>query len=658
MFQVARFVFGFAILATIVVEAQAPRSSPPPPALPQTFFSGETPIRVVPVARGLSHPWSLAFLPSGEMLVTERDGRLRIIRNGVLDPTPVAGVPKVFARVLGGLLDVALHPSFAQNRVVYLSYSKAGENNLSTTALARGRFDGTVLTDVKEIFVANTWSKSNTNYGGRIAFDRAGFLYLTIGERQEQQRAQDTKDHGGKVIRLRDDGSVPPDNPFVGRAGYQPEIYSLGHRSPQGLAMNPATGALWENEHGPLGGDELNVLQAGKNYGWPLVTYGTDYDGTKISDATTRADLESPFVYWVPSIAISGLTFYTGDRFPLWKGNVFVGAMFAGRSRGTGHVQRIVINDAGRPINREPLLAELRQRIRDVRQGPDGLLYLLTDEDDGMVLRLEPGAQLAAPNASGVAMGHLHYRVRDVEANKKFWIALGGEVRSVRLQPDREIVTLKFNDVLVMLEQGDSSGGTEGSIVNHVAFRVPSLTQVEAAGLKVARLNGFPGVASTNTPEGERIELFENAATNLTFTQDAGFDDAAAKRHNRPLIVPIAFHHVHLYVPDGQVTAAKAWYAKVFGGVPGKRSNYDAVDLPGINLNFSAAPKPTVPTKGRMLDHIGLEVRGLAAFCKRLEAMGVTLDVPYQRGPEGLGTARLTDPWGTSIELTEGLGGI
>ena len=658
MFQVARFVFGFAILATIVVEAQAPRSSPPPPALPQTFFSGETPIRVVPVARGLSHPWSLAFLPSEEMLVTERDGRLRIIRNGVLDPTPVAGVPKVFARVLGGLLDVALHPSFAQNRVVYLSYSKAGENNLSTTALARGRFDGTVLTDVKEIFVANTWSKSNTNYGGRIAFDRAGFLYLTIGERQEQQRAQDTKDHGGKVIRLRDDGSVPPDNPFVGRAGYQPEIYSLGHRSPQGLAMNPATGALWENEHGPLGGDELNVLQAGKNYGWPLVTYGTDYDGTKISDATTRADLESPFVYWVPSIAISGLTFYTGDRFPLWKGNVFVGAMFAGRSRGTGHVQRIVINDAGRPINREPLLAELRQRIRDVRQGPDGLLYLLTDEDDGMVLRLEPGAQLAAPNASGVAMGHLHYRVRDVEANKKFWIALGGEVRSVRLQPDREIVTLKFNDVLVMLEQGDSSGGTEGSIVNHVAFRVPSLTQVEVAGLKVARLNGFPGVASTNTPEGERIELFENAATNLTFTQDAGFDDAAAKRHNRPLIVPIAFHHVHLYVPDGQVTAAKAWYAKVFGGVPGKRSNYDAVDLPGINLNFSAAPKPTVPTKGRMLDHIGLEVRGLAAFCKRLEAMGVTLDVPYQRGPEGLGTARLTDPWGTSIELTEGLGGI
>jgi aldose sugar dehydrogenase len=675
-FQVSRFQvswfafwFGFAVLAAEAVHGQAPRSSPPPPPLPQTFFSGDTPIRVVPVAKGLSHPWSIAFLPDGSMLVTEREGRLRIIRNGVLDPTPISGVPKVFARVLGGLLDVALHPAFAQNRLIYLAYSKAGDNNLSTTALARGRFDGTALTDVTEIFVANTWSKSNTNYGGRIAFDRAGLLYLTVGERQEQQRAQNGNDHGGKVVRLRDDGTVPPDNPFVGRSGYQPEIYTLGHRSPQGLAMNPVTGAIWENEHGPLGGDELNVLQPGKNYGWPLVTFGTDYDGTKISDETKRADLEAPFVYWVPSIAISGLTFYTGDRFPQWKGNVLVGAMFAGRSRGTGHVQRIVINEAGRPINREPLLTELHQRIRDVRQGPDGLIYLLTDEDEGMVLRLEPGAQLAPPNASGVAMGHLHYRVRDVEANKKFWIALGGEEVDDRglaqARPGAGLgqawarpQMLKFQDVIVVLEQGDSTGGTDGSVLNHVAFRVPSLTSVEAAGLKVARLQQFPGVASTMTPEGERIELFENAATNLTFAQDAGFDDPVAKRHNRPQTAPIAFHHVHLYVPDGQVAAAKAWYVRMFGGIPGKRSNYDAVDLPGINLNFSTAPKPTVATKGRMLDHIGFEVRGLAAFCKRLEAMGVTLDVPYTKGPEGLGTAQLTDPWGTSIELTEGLGGI
>jgi len=389
--QTFALVAGLILGAASFTSAQAPRSSPPAPQLPQTFFSSEQQIRVVPVATGLSHPWSLAFLPDGNILVTEREGRLRMVKNGQLDPAPIAGTPKVFARVLAGLLDVALHPQYAQNHVIYLSYSKSGENNLTTTALARGVFDGTSLTDVKDIFVANSWSKSNTNYGGRIAFDRAGLVYLTVGERQEQDRAQKPDDHGGKVLRLRDDGSVPPDNPFVGKQGYLPEIYSLGHRSPQGLAMNPATGAIWENEHGPLGGDELNVILPGKNYGWPLVTFGTDYDGTKIGEATWRADLESPFVYWVPSIAISGIAFYTGDRFPTWKGNVFVGAMFAGRTRGTGHLQRVVINEAGRPINREPLLTELRQRIRDVRQGPDGLLYVLTDEDAGMLLRIEPG---------------------------------------------------------------------------------------------------------------------------------------------------------------------------------------------------------------------------------------------------------------------------
>ena len=379
------------VATTSFAWAQGARSSPSPPSLPQTFFSAELPIRVVPVVTGLSHPWSLAFLPDGNILVTERAGRLRIVRDGKLDPTPIAGTPQVVARALGGLLDVALHPQFVQNRIVYLSYSKPGENNLSATALARGVLDGTSLKDVTDIFVAKSWSKSTTNYGGRIAFDKAGFLYLAVGERQEQDRAQKPDDHGGKVLRLRDDGSVPPDNPFVGKAGYLPEIYSLGHRSPQGLAMNPATGAIWENEHGPLGGDELNIILPGKNYGWPLVTFGTDYDGTKISDSTWRADLEAPFVYWVPSIAVSGLTFYTGDRFPAWKGNVFVGGMFQGRTRGTGHIRRIVLNPAGKPINREPLLTELRQRIRDVRQGPDGLLYVLTDEDAGMLLRIEPG---------------------------------------------------------------------------------------------------------------------------------------------------------------------------------------------------------------------------------------------------------------------------
>ena len=377
-------------LCAAVALAQGGRNSPPPPPLPATFFTAETPVRVVPVATGLSHPWSLAFLPDGDMLVTERQGRLRIIRKGVLDSEPVAGVPVVRAVALSGLFDIALHPRFAENRLLYLAYSKTREDTLTTTALARARFDGKTLTGLEEIFVANNWSKSTTNYGGRIAFDRAGFLYLTVGERQEHDRAQNGNDHGGKVLRLRDDGSAPPDNPFAGKPGYLPEIYSLGHRSPQGLAVHPETGAIWENEHGPLGGDELNVILPGRNYGWPLVTYGTWYDGEKVSDTTARADLEAPLVYWVPSIAVSGLAFYTGDRFPAWKGNVFVGAMFEGRTRGTGHLQRITINEKGRPIQREPILTELRQRIRDVRQGPDGLLYLLTDEDNGAVLRLEP----------------------------------------------------------------------------------------------------------------------------------------------------------------------------------------------------------------------------------------------------------------------------
>jgi catechol 2,3-dioxygenase-like lactoylglutathione lyase family enzyme len=259
-------------------------------------------------------------------------------------------------------------------------------------------------------------------------------------------------------------------------------------------------------------------------------------------------------------------------------------------------------------------------------------------------------AQLAAPNAAGVSMGHLHYQVRDVEANKRFWMALGGQPAAAG-----GAVVVKFPDVIVFLTAAPSSGGTEGSVLNHVAFRVPSLSSVEAAGLSVARLAQFPGVASVQSPEGERIELFENAATNLTFTQDAGYKDSTAERHNRPLASPVAFHHVHLYLPSGQVSEAKAWYARMFGGVPGKRSNYDAVDLPGINLNFSEAPKPVVPTSGRMLDHIGFEVRGLEAFCRRLQSMGVVFDRPYGKDGSGIASARFTDPWGTSIELTEGL---
>ena len=284
-----------------------------------------------------------------------------------------------------------------------------------------------------------------------------------------------------------------------------------------------------------------------------------------------------------------------------------------------------------------------------------------------------PRPSLAMPNAAGVSMGHLHYRVRDVAANQKFWMALGGQ--PVALGPSSRFfapgrVILRFHDVLVVLDPGDTTGGTEGSVVNHVAFRIPSLAPVEAAGLTAARLAQFPGVSSVMSPENERVELFENIATNLTFVPDGGARDAAAERHIRALAVPIAFHHIHLYVADAAAAAgAKAWYARVFGGVPGKRAQYDATDLPGINLNFSAAPRPAgrssdlplatmAPTKGRMLDHVGFEVVRLRAFCQRLEGLGVVFDEPYAEGRDGVGRASLTDPWGTSIELTEGLAGL
>lgn len=265
---------------------------------------------------------------------------------------------------------------------------------------------------------------------------------------------------------------------------------------------------------------------------------------------------------------------------------------------------------------------------------------------------------LAAPNAAGVSMGHLHYRVRDVAANRRFWISLGGQpaTDSKRFAaPGREI--LRFQDVLVVLDQGETTGGTEGSVVNHVAFRVQSLAPVEAAGLMPARLAQFPGVSSVMSPENERIELFENIATNLTFAPDGGGAlDAVADRHNHPLSVPVAFFHVHLYLPDAAaVTEAKAWYSRLFGGIPGKRSQYDASDVPGINLNFSTAPRATVATKGRMLDHVGFEVVRLKEFCRRLEGMGVKFDEPFTAGRDGVSRARFTDPWGTSIELTEGL---
>ena len=364
------------------------------PDEPVVFNTFEEPqIRVVIVTKDLSYPRGMAFLPDGGILVTERAGRLRVIRDGVLDPTPIPGVPEVLQGRIAGLWDIALHPRFVDNSLVYLTYSKPGEDG-PTDALAVGRFDGAALRDVRDIFVADPWSYyPDSNAGSRIVFAPDETLYMMLGGTgggRIRSLAQDPSAHEGKVLRLRDDGSVPDDNPFVGRAGYKPEIFSLGHRNQEGAAIHPETGALWTSEHGPQGGDEVNVILAGRNYGWPLVSYGRNYNGPRVSEQPWQAEMEQPVIVWLPSIAPSGTTFYTGDRFPGWQGNLFIGGMQTRGIPGTGHLERIVLNENGEELRRESLLAELKQRIRDVRQGPDGLLYVLTDAAAGGLLRIEP----------------------------------------------------------------------------------------------------------------------------------------------------------------------------------------------------------------------------------------------------------------------------
>jgi glucose/arabinose dehydrogenase len=370
-------------------------------------------LRVVVVAR-LEQPWSIAWLPDGSMLVTERPGRLRIIRNGVLDLKPIAGVPAVRAQGLQGLMDVVLHPRFADNRYVYLSYHKpvpappqapsttptatnAGAVQTQSptpqlagaTTIARGVWNGSALVDVRDIFETGATGTE----ASRIGFGRDGMLYMTVsapGTGPAVVRSQDPGDYAGKTIRIRDDGSIPPDNPFVNRPGYKPAIYTLGHRNGHSMALNPETGQFWVTEQGPNGGDEINVLKAGANYGWPFVSYGRNYMGPSVSVSPTKEGTEPPIVVWIPSIAVSGATFYTGDKFPGWKRNFFVGGLREGETPRTGHVERIQFNEKWEEVRRESLLRELKQRIRDVRQGPDGLLYVLTSENAGAVLRIEP----------------------------------------------------------------------------------------------------------------------------------------------------------------------------------------------------------------------------------------------------------------------------
>jgi glucose/arabinose dehydrogenase len=436
-----------AIVALAVVSAVSGRAQQTPapgnqPAVQVLPVQGGQ-IRVVTLATGLVHPWSIAFLPDGRtMLVAEKSGRLRILRDGVLDPQPIwtapspapagqgrgpAPVAPAQGQRQGGqatgrgqgqgqgqgqggdtLHSVAVHPKFAENRLVYISYPKEGERG-STLAIARGRLDGAALTDVREIFVADAW-ETGGNMAGRILFGPDGTLYVTVGDRDRlccigkddnslRIKAQALDNHVGKILRIRDDGTVPPDNPFVGRAGAKPEIFTYGHRNGYGLAFHPETGELWEAEIGPLGGDELNILLPGRNYGWPLVSMGRNYTGSLVSEEPWyRKGMENPRMFWVPSISPSSIAFYTGDRFPNWKGSLFVGAL-----NGLA-LMRVSFNQPSQAERREPLLAQLKVRFRDVQQGPDGLVYVATElssggnNPDGTILRIEP-----APPASSSA---------------------------------------------------------------------------------------------------------------------------------------------------------------------------------------------------------------------------------------------------------------
>ena len=376
---VTRMLLTYVVLSTPVLaqgQDAAPRSPTPAPV--------QGAVRVETIARGLEHPWALAFLPDGRMLVTERPGRLRAVDPDGRVSEPLAGVPQVLARGQGGLLDVTLDPRFADNRLVYLAYAEPGAGSTAGTAVARGRLGEGRLEDVRVIYQQQPKVEGANHFGSRLVFARDGTLFVTQGDRfTHRDGAQDLSVGFGKIVRINPDGSVPRDNPFVGRAGARPEIWSYGHRNVQSAAFHPQTGQLWTVEHGARGGDELNRPEAGKNYGWPVITYGVDYSGASIGEGTAKPGMEQPVYYWDPVIAPSGMAFYTGEAFPGWQGSVLIGSLRPGL------LVRLTLED-GRVAREERYLGDLRERIRDVRQGPDGLLYLLTDSRDGRLLRVMP----------------------------------------------------------------------------------------------------------------------------------------------------------------------------------------------------------------------------------------------------------------------------
>jgi glucose/arabinose dehydrogenase len=370
---------------------------------PWDVTAGGVKMHITVVTKGLDHPWGMAFLPDGSMLVTERAGRLRVIRNGVLAATPIAGLPKIRAVSLNGLHDIAIHPNFASNRYIYMVYAKPAEDDAtrSTLAVMRAKWDGKELSDVKDIFLAQPYyggrgtptpdrccgqGPLDASLGSRLAFDKAGYLYVTVGDRNYGEMAQDPSSDIGKILRLKDDGTIPQDNPFVGKEGYRPEIYTIGHRNPLGLTIHPQTGDLWESEFGPRGGDEVNRIQKGKNYGWILITNGAHYNGeaTKLG-ANSVPGYEDPVLHWEPSINPGNLLFYNGKKFPEWEGAMLMAAM-------SKSLLLAKFDSQGKVLSQERMLAtEINQRLRDVRQGPDGFIYVATDETAGTILKIEPG---------------------------------------------------------------------------------------------------------------------------------------------------------------------------------------------------------------------------------------------------------------------------
>jgi glucose/arabinose dehydrogenase len=354
-------------------------------AVSPVFAQAQSPLRVETVAEGLENPWGLAFLPDRRMLVTEKGGRLRIATADGKLSEPIAGLPEAMTSGQGGLLDVAIDPNFTTNRYVYVSYAEA-DKTVAGTAVARGKLsrDGQRIEDVQVIFRQEPKVEGRAHFGSRLAFSPDGKLFITVGDRQNfRDEAQKITSHIGKVMRINPDGSVPEDNPFVGREGAKPEIWSIGHRNVQGAAINPATGELWTVEHGSRGGDEVNSPEAGKNYGWPVISYGVEYSGAKIGVGTAKDGMEQPIYYWDPSIAPSGMAFYTGDLFPDWKGSLFVGAL-----KGK-HLARLQL-DGEKIVREEKLMEDVGDRIRDVEQGPDGAIYVLTDETKGRILKIVP----------------------------------------------------------------------------------------------------------------------------------------------------------------------------------------------------------------------------------------------------------------------------